>query len=267
MGANVSKINVSKESINESITNAFSKNSSSCDQTYIANQLNGSYHINADGCTINAGEVKNVWDGTTSFKCLNKQVNTQDIYNEFINSLKDNITNENKGVALGVNLYDQYGPTDIINKATSTISIDNIASCMQNKVINQTIAPLEINCSNNAQITVEGVGNYIYDKTLMDCANDQLANFVNKLKTDSDVYNVTDNKNTGLDPTTFLVVVILVPIIGIVILILIGYFSFKSITGTFSSIGSSVSSSSVPEGSSGLLFGRRKMKMKMRTKK
>src|SRR5574343_663690 len=142
---NQSSLIVPVESLKKATITAFKNNSSSCDQTYITNQLNAGYKINASGCTMDLGEVKNVYDGSTNFICLNKQLNDDDITNEFNTALSEDIKQQNSGLALN-----------------------------NNNLLNQQQEPVEINCSNFGTIKTDGVSNYIYDNTVLDCASDQI---------------------------------------------------------------------------------------------
>src|SRR5574343_419405 len=171
---NQSSLIVPVESLKKATITAFKNNSSSCDQTYITNQLNAGYKINASGCTMDLGEVKNVYDGSTNFICLNKQLNDDDITNEFNTALSEDIKQQNSGLALNNNNLYVNASKKLQDIVDTTVSISSINTCMQNKILNQQQEPVEINCSNFGTIKTDGVSNYIYDNTVLDCASDQI---------------------------------------------------------------------------------------------
>ncbi len=219
MGANTSSNFDYKKEITKSVMTAINDNSQDCSADYIANQRL-TMKIIADGCDLNIGNIQNLYDGTSEFKCIQSSANMQDVAQAFTTNLERIATNKNSGIPFAINTNVNNFVSDISKDVETMLVNKTTKDCIQSKILDQR-TNMEINCSNGSNVNIDTIGNIINDTAVMSCIQDDM----NKINAKIDTYmtdkSTMDNTNVGLDPTAFLIIYIVCGLIGFVVLIVV----------------------------------------------
>lgn len=213
MGATVSKQQLLIDKINKTVSDVLLENTSSCGINNSILQFMNFSNFDLENCDLSFSNINQTSNSSIQLKCINSNINEIDTLNKIKNNLTNNFKSEASGINFGFNININKTIEQKVNEIINNINIRNISECVNNSITQQIMDFGKIKIKNcKTPVTFNNISQQVISTHVADCINknQNITKIVNDLVNETTQDFSTNTLGLKLDLNLIIIVGILI---------------------------------------------------------